>query len=432
VILATTRGNVARRSVAAVIPERSGAYAAAVNVTPESAVGVPACDAAITLAAQAVASMRLLVWRGQGFERRPVTTTWQARLFNRAMPNTQQSRFEFWETVEASLTARGNAYVWRTRDDTGRVVALWALHPDQVSVDVVTVRPRGKTIVYRVDVGGGWLDPTGSATAHGGSAEVTSDTILHIRGPHGGGRVVAPSPIERHRSTIGAAIAAQAYQEAFYTRGTGGGHVIVFPAELPIRQVREAKRLWDESNAGVGNAHGTRVLSGGAQFVPVTLSQQDAEYVESARLTVQDVARIFRVPASLIDGGSDTGRPISPEHEQTRWARYHLTPRLLRLEAALEADPFLFGDGSRDYPMFDRTRMVTGDVVAEAEADVKLVQAGIDLPDEARARRGQPPLPNGVGMIPQITPVGGAPNPNTPAVPAVTDAAATGQDDQEA
>lgn len=422
-ILATTRGNLARRSAGAVIPERAGRYAQSVHVTPDTAVGVPACDAAITLAAQAVASMRLLVWRGQGFERQAVATTWQARLFARAMPNPQQSRFEFWETVEASLTARGNAYIWRTRDDAGRVVALWALHPDQVAVDVMTTPPRGQVIVYRVQVGGAWLDPTGLATSSGGYADVTAETILHVRGPHGGGRVVAPSPIERHRSTLGAAIAQQGYQEGFYTRGTGGGHVIVFPAELPARQVREAKRLWDENNGGVDNAHGTRVLSGGAQFVPITLSQQDAQYVESARLTVQDVARIFRVPASLIDGGSDTGRPISPEHEQTRWARYHLAPRLLRLEAALEADPYLFGDGARDYPMFDRTRMVTGDVVAEAEADVKLVQAGIDLPDEARARRGQPPLPGGVGMIPQITPVGGAPNPNAPAAAPETDQA---------
>jgi hypothetical protein len=40
------------------------------------------------------------------------------------------------------------------------------------------------------------------------------------------------------------------------------------------------------------------------------------------------------------------------------------------------------------------------------------IQNGSELVDEARADNGRPPLPNGAGQIPQITPVGGAPNPD--------------------
>jgi hypothetical protein len=85
-------------------------------------------------------------------------------------------------------------------------------------------------------------------------------------------------------------------------------------------------------------------------------------------------------------------------------------PRLLRLEDAFNADPWLFGAGSRDRLVLD-PMPVRGDLRTEAATDVALVQVGIELVDETRARRGLDPLPGGVGQIPQITPVGGAPNP---------------------
>jgi HK97 family phage portal protein len=398
-------------------PSRSAAgYASGqVRVDAAAAAGLPAVDAAIRGASEAVACLTLRVWRGEGTERRRVTTTWQARLLAQSRPNPAQTWFELWETLEASMTARRNAFLWRDVAD-GRAVGLWALHPDQVAVGV---DDRDGSPRYRVMVGGGWIDPTRSAGRNPLLVEAGPDVVLHAKGPGGGGTLVAPSPVEVFRASLGAAIAQQASQEAFYSRGTAGGHVIVFPQDLPARAVREAKALWDESNAGVGNAHGTRVLSGGATITPVTVSQSDAQFVETAQLSIDDAARIFQWPASLIGGGAGVGQrgaPLSPEHEMTRMVRYCLTPRLRRWEAILAADPVLFGPGSRDYPAFDREGLIRADVQSQSAADAQLVQAGILLVDEARALRGQPPLPNGWGQIPQIIPVGGTafgvPDPN--------------------
>lgn len=392
-------------------PSRGGAVYAGgqVRVDSTTVVGLPAVDAAVRGASEALACLSLRVWRGEGTERRAVTGTWQARFLAQPRPNPAQTWFEFWETAEASLTARRNAFIWRDTVD-GRVVAMWALHPDQVMVgiDDQAGDPR-----YRVIVGGGWMDPTGLANGHRPkTVEVGPEVVLHAKGPGGGGRALAPSPIEVFRASLGGALAQQASQEAFYTRGTAGGHVIAFPQDLPARAVREAKALWDESNAGVGNAYGTRVLSGGATITPVTVSQSDAQFVETAQLSIEDAARIFQWPASLIGGGAGVGQrggPMSPEHEMTRMVRYCLTPRMRRWEAILLADPLLFGPGARDYPAWDREGLIRADVATQSAADAQLVNAGILLVDEARALRGQPPLPNGWGQIPQIVPVGGSP-----------------------
>src|SRR4051812_7508619 len=88
---------------------------AKVGVTPTSVAGVPAFNRAVRIAAEAVASLRLCVWTGDGVNQRRVSTVWQARLFKDA-PNECQSRFGFWETVQNSLDKRGNAYIWVNSD----------------------------------------------------------------------------------------------------------------------------------------------------------------------------------------------------------------------------------------------------------------------------------------------------------------------------
>jgi len=405
-VILATRGGQDRELRAANfrLPGRTTAYGSAVYVSPDTAQGIPAFDAVIAQASQAVACLALRVWRGVKVNRQEVTSTWQARLFA-SPPNPRQTWFEFWETAEASMTARRNAFVWRTLEN-GRPVALWALHPDQVYV--LASSTRGAT--YKVAVGGGWLDPTGQDKAR--QVEVDEGTILHVKGPGGGGRLTAPSPIEIHRHALGAAIAQQQYQEGFYAKGTQVGLAVLLPREMNQTQAQTWREMWQATYGGPENAGKTAVLGGGASIEKIGMSQQDAQYVESAQMTIDDVARILNWPASLIGGAKGVGAgggPISPEHELTRMVRYALAPRLARWEAALAADPYLFGPGSRDYPGFDREGLIRADVATQTDADVKNVQSGILLVDEVRAERGLPPLPDNLGQIPQIIPVGGSP-----------------------
>lgn len=401
-ILATRRGNAAiYRSTfgTSTVPGRTTAYGGSVAVSPATAAGLPAFDAAIRMASEAVATLTMRVWRGYKVDRRPVDTTWQARLLA-GTPNPAQTWFEFWETAEASMTARRNAYIWRTLID-GRPVALWALHPDQVHV--TSTSTTGAT--YRVAVGGGWLDPTGQDRSR--TLEVDEATILHVKGPGGGGRLTAPSPIEVFRTTIGAALAQQRFQENFYSKGASIGLAVLLPERMNQQQAERWRDMWKATYGGP-DGETTAVLGGGATIEKIGLSQDDAQFVESAQLSIDDVARIMGWPSSLLGAGQQ-GTPLSPEHEMTRMVRYALNPRLVRWESALAADPYIFGPGSRDYPAFDREGLIRADVATQTDADVKNVQSGILLVDEVRAERGLPPLPDGIGQIPQIVPVGGSP-----------------------
>ena len=86
-------------------------------------------------------------------------------------------------------------------------------------------------------------------------------------------------------------------------------------------------------------------------------------------------------------------------------------PRLEWLEGFIAADPDFFGPGSLDVPQFDQTGVLRGDLETEADISLKKVQSGQWLVDEARARDGLQPLPNGAGQIPQSSPSAAAPTP---------------------
>jgi HK97 family phage portal protein len=255
---------------------------------------------------------------------------------------------------------------------------------------------------YVVAFGRGWPNPYGAKT---GTREVPRGAdLMHISAD---GDEWSASPIERFRVLLATAIAEQRLGAETYSRGARVQNVLTHPQRLNSDQKRELRDSWESMHEGTG-ARRTAILDGGIDLKSVSMTLSDAQWIQSRGLTAQEVARALHWPASLLDALSKGS--ITPELEDIRTSRWYVMPRLLRLEDAFNADPWLFGAGSRDRLVLD-PMPVRGDLRTEAATDVALVQVGIELVDETRARRGLDPLPGGVGQIPQITPVGGAPNP---------------------
>jgi HK97 family phage portal protein len=391
-------------------PQRSVGNASGVAVTAESVAGVPAFTRAIRIAAEAVASLRMRVWTGEGVKRQRTDSAWQARFFRDAV-NEQQSRFIFWETIEESLSKRGNAYVWLNIDpDTQRPTELFALHPDQV---LPMLLPEG--LFYNVVVVPGFVDPVGKGY---GFYRKGPDTILHIRGHGSGGGVVAPSPIQVFRESLGVGVARLVHEGNTYNRGSSLRLAVTFPSEKSVDQAAEWRDMWRASYEGA-SGQSTAVLGGGATLTPISMTLADSQFIESQEFGVAECARIVGVPVSMLDTGGrrGTSTPITPEHEQMRWLRYGLGGRLERIESAFLHYPALFAPDSSVYPAFDTEKFIRGDLITEDAIAHQRVQDGRLLVDEWRAEQGLPDLPDGKGKIPQIVPVGGGPNPAATAPP---------------
>jgi HK97 family phage portal protein len=363
--------------------------------------GIPAINRAARIRAEAIASLRLRCWQGEGPDRKRQDKTWQGKLFSDA-PNEWQTRFDFWETVGESLAYRGNAYIWKLTDpDSYRVIAWYALHPDQVAC-----KGPGR---YEITINTGYIDPLGRGP---GKYMVDYDTILHVRGHGAGGMLEAPSPIKVFRAALAAPVERQNHEARMWRRGTSLQVAVEFPQGVSKEQADEWKPGWQEAYEGTGGST-TAVLGGGAKIVPIGMTAADSQFVEMAHLTVEDASRIMGVPANLL-GAPSMASQTKPtlEEDLMTWLRFGLGPELERIESALADDDILFPSLGRSiYPAFDTEAFVRGDIMTEATVLQQRVQSGILTPDEARQILGYPPHPKGVGAIPQITPVGGAPNP---------------------
>lgn len=382
------------------------------GMAQKTVAGVPALSRAVRIRSEAVATLQLRVWRGERSPlRQRADQTWQSQFFQQERYNDQQTRFEFWETIEESVAWRGNAWAWKVKDpSSGRLLSWYALHPDQVVP--------AENDQWVVTVADGYVDPVGRGPAR---YIVGDDVVLHFRGPGDGGKRVAPSPIEVFREAMSAPVSRMRHENRMWQRGTALQQAVQFP---PGTTREDANQWRDEFEAKHEGTDGgtTLVVGGGAQVKTIGMTLTDANYVAMAGLTAQDAAYIMGVQAPLL--GMQLERREDLQTQTASWLRFGLGPELTRLESALAADSDLFprvGQSGRIWPAFDTDGFVRGDILTESTILVQEVQAGILLPDEARALEGRDPLPDGAGQIPQITPVGGAPNPsNQPSAVAAT------------
>jgi len=276
------------------------------------------------------------------------------------------------------------------------VIEWYALHPDQVEC-------RGDDFI--VDVRSGYVDPTGRGPAR---YHVDASTILFIRGYGQGGMYEPPTPIQVFRQALSGPVGRQAHEARMWRRGTSIQQAIIFPQGVSSQQADEWRESYRSTYEGT-NGDTTLVIGGGADIKPIGMTAADAQFAELSKLTVHDASRIMGVPANLL--GAQEERPVpNLEQDLEMWLRFGLGPELARIEAALEADQELFPPMSQTYPRFETDDFVRGDVLSEDQIAHLRIQDGRMTVDEWRAGQGLPPLPGGVGAIPQITPVGGAPN----------------------
>lgn len=365
-------------------------------VTVDEASGLPAVGSAIRLISETTAMLPLLVYRGR-LDKKKLAKGWQYSLVH-DRPNQDQSAFDFWQDVSATVESTGNAFIRKVKlgPNAPRVEEMYLMDQAQVRA----VRDDAGRKVFEI-----W---------NGGRKDIlTSSEVLHVRGFTIRGGDMGITAIQLHRHFLGSALSLDEYEGRFFANDASPGVVIQVEGPPNREQAERIQGYWEATHGGTGNAHKPALLFGNAKLNTYGISLKDAQFVESQRFGVEQVARIFRVPKSMLELESSTQ---VPEQEMIRFLNLGLQPRLTRITSALAADPDFFGTDD-PYPEFDTQALLRTDVRTMWEAWHHGIQTGVLIPDEIRAELGRPPLPDGLGQIPQVTPVGGAPNPAPPPAP---------------
>ena len=237
-------------------------------------------------------------------------------------PNPEMSSFVFRETLMTHLLLWGNAYAQVIRNGKGEVIALYPLMPDRMSVD----RDQHGHLYYKYTKTG-----EDAPTMENGSVYLSPSDVLHIPGLGFDG-LVGYSPIAMAKNAIGLAIAAEEYGSKFYANGAAPSGVLEHPGTLkdPAR-VRDS---WNSTFGGSSNSHKVAVLEEGMKYTPISISPNEAQFLETRKFQINEIARIFRVPPHMV-GDLEKSSFSNIEQQSLEFVKYTLDPWVIRWEQAL-------------------------------------------------------------------------------------------------
>lgn len=271
--------------------------------------------------------------------------------------------FVFRETLMSHLLLWGNAYAQIIRDGRGRILALYPLLPDRMTVDRTA---DGQLYYeYRKDSGYVILRP---------------EDILHIPGLGFDG-LVGYSPIAMAKNAIGMAIATEEYGGKFFANGASPGGVLEHPGV-----VKDPARIWESWNAvyqGSGNVHRVAVLEEGMKFQPIGIPPEQAQFLETRKFQTEEICRIFRVLPHLV-ANLDKATFSNIEHQSISFVVHTIRPWLVRLEQGMNKALLSPSEKGRYFVGFVVDGLLRGDYASRMQGYAIGIQNGFLSPNDVR------------------------------------------------
>ena len=315
-----------------------------VQVSEDNALTFSAVYAAVRIISETIASIPLNVYQADGETRVKAVGHPVQDLLAKA-PNSVSSTFTFREAMASNLVLHGNAYAKIEMNAAGRPTALIPLNPMKVEVKVVDGEK-----VYVFDEKHTYLDYE----------------MLHFVGLSFNG-LVGKSPLSMAREAVAIGLAAQEYGARFYSNGANAGGVITAPGRLNTEVVKRLRESWNRAQSGLGSSHSTAILEEGMKYEKIGLDPEAAQFLQSRKFQVNEIARIFRIPPSYLADLENSSTRANTEQQAIQFVRDCITPYVRRMEVELNRKLFR-EDEPNLYAYFTMEGLMRGDQKARYEA----------------------------------------------------------------
>ena len=230
-------------------------------------------------------------------------------------PNPEMTSFVFRETLMGHLLLWGNAYAQIIRDGRGRVIALYPLMPDRMTVD----RADSGEIYYIYN-------------KEGQQYYLRNSEVLHIPGLGFDG-LIGYSPIAMAKNAIGMAIATEEYGASFFANGANPGGVLEHPGI--VKDPARVRESWNSVYQGTKNAHRVAVLEEGMKFQSIGIPPEQAQFLQTRKFQINEIARVFRIPPHMI-GDLEKSSFSNIEQQSLEFVKYTLDPWVIRWEQSIK------------------------------------------------------------------------------------------------
>jgi HK97 family phage portal protein len=350
------------------VPFRGGTH-----VTTDHAMQLTAVYACIRNVAEDTSTLPFIVKKvGKDGKKAKLTKHWLYKLLAKR-PNKYQNPMEFREMMQGHVELRGNAFAEIFDNSKGEVTDLIPIHPDHVTIELLEA--------------GNWRYAV--KDQDGTIRRIPREKMFHLKGLSSNG-IVGYNPIQIARGAVATGLAAQEYGHRFFENDARPGGWIEHPkAFASEEQAIKWKDRWQQIFSGRGR-HSTAVLEYGMKYHELSVSNDDAQFIETKKYSRSEIASMWRMPPHMI-GDLERSTNNNIEHQSLEYVVYSIRPRCIRWEEAIKFS-FLDPDDDTIEIEFSVLALLRGDSKSRAEYINKMVQGGVMTRNEGREMEGWNPI----------------------------------------
>lgn len=353
--------------------------ASGIRVSPDTALRQTAVFSCVRVLAETIGSLMLHVYRRRSDGGKELLRTHPLYTLLHDAPNEEMTSPEWREAGMGANAMRGNAYSQVTFRPDGRPARLWPLHPDRC-----TLHRDPRTRELFLD----YVDDEGK------TLKLRQGEFLHERS-FGGNGIIGYSPIRMAAEAIGIALAAEEHGARFFSNGANPSGVIQGDKVLDDGAYARLRASFAENYGGLVNARKPILLEEGFKWQSISLNHEQAQFLETRKFQVPDIARIFRVPPHLI-GDLDRSTNNNIEHQSIDFVMYCMLPWCVRKEARYKQTLLLPSEREQGiFVEFNLDSLLRGDAKSRAEALQIQRFNGIINANEWRAKENMNPYKGG-------------------------------------
>ena len=354
------------------------------RVNERSAMQMTAVYACVRILSEAIAGLPLHLYRytDNGGKEKAIDNSLYFLLHDE--PNKEMTSFAFRETLMTHLLLWGNAYAQIIRNGRGEILALYPLMPDRMNVD----RDDKGQIYYEYRTSSDDAPINKQATV-----KLKPYDVLHISGLGFDG-LVGYSPIAMAKNAIGLAIAAEEYGSKFYANGAAPSGVLEHPGIL--KDPSKVRESWTQTFGGSANSHKVAVLEEGMKYTPISINPSDAQFLETRKFQINEIARIFRIPPHMV-GDLEKSSFSNIEQQSLEFVKYTLDPWVSRWEQSLMRSLFTQEEKKKYFVKFNVDGLLRGDYQSRMNGYAVGIQNGFMSPNDIRGLENMDLIPEELG-----------------------------------
>ena len=341
------------------------------TVNQQSALKLSAVYAAVKNISEDIAKLPIGVYKiepdGDKIEQldHPVSYLLKVRPMRGLIP------FDLMSSLVAQAALKGNAYAQILRDIYYKPNGIKLVSPEAITIWVA----EDNTITYEVlghNFMGFWIEP----------GFYSSDDFIHIKGMSLDS--IAGIPLLSYLANVyGGAMASQDFANSFYKNGTNIGGIFSVEGELSQEgrvRIGESLKGW----SGAGNAGKTPVLEYGMKYEPIKINASDAQLLESRKFSVEEIARVLRIPLHKIQS-LDKATFSNIEEQNIDYIVDTLQPWITKIEMEFKSKLLTEAEQINYYININVAELLRGNQQARAAFWHTLLSDGVVSINEVRS-----------------------------------------------